>query len=285
MGGSCIHIRVATGLALVLAAAVATTACEESPVDKQQPVYSCAPDEGNQLYEQRIAPLLATDRPKSCNNCHLAGIDLSLFQRATPCQTMACLHERELVDFDNPEASTILTWIDRATPGDGITQAVINEEYEGFLAWIEQSATCGTCPTFDNPCDEAEDAGEPCTGDEVFVDPGDCSEHTREALFQDRVYRWRDRCYPCHFDNKDNDGPNWIVTGSCNLASLKTMHNIRNAGYIDWQNPAKSLLLQKPLAQSAGGIEHGGHDKFSSTEDQAYRDFLSWIEREVSCTP
>lgn len=195
------------------------------------------------------------------------------------------VYTRELVDFDNPEASTILTWIDRATPGDGITQAVINEEYEGFLAWIEQSATCGTCPTFDNPCDEAEDAGEPCTGDEVFVDPGDCSEHTREALFQDRVYRWRDRCYPCHFDNKDNDGPNWIVTGSCNLASLKTMHNIRNAGYIDWQNPAKSLLLQKPLAQSAGGIEHGGHDKFSSTEDQAYRDFLSWIEREVSCTP
>ncbi len=263
--------------------------CEsQQPMATTGPTYTCEEGEGQAIYEQRIAPLLATDRPKSCNGCHLSGIDLTLFQRDTPCQTMACLHDRGLVNFENPEASTILTWIERAEPdSELITTEVIDEEYAGFLAWIEQVATCDDCPVFTDPCGDAEADDVTCQGDahKPFVDPGDCSAHTREALFQDRVYAWRDRCYPCHFDNKDNNGPNWIVTGSCELASLQTMHNVLRNGYVDLADPKKSLLLQKPLAESAGGIEHGGHDKFSGTDDAAYRDFLSWIEREASCTP
>jgi len=254
------------------------------PMGSTGPSYSCEEGEAEAIYEQRIAPLLATQRPKSCNNCHLSGIDLSLFQRETPCQTMACLHQKQLVDFSDPAASTILKWISRAEPdSELITEDVIAEEYAGFLAWIEQSATCESCPQFEDPCGDGKAEVTPCS-EEEFVDPGDCSDHTREALFRDRVYAWRDRCYPCHFDNKDNEGPNWIATGSCNLASLQTMRAIQTSGYLDLVRPEKSLLLQKPLAQSAGGIEHGGHDKFASTDDQTYRDFLSWIEREANCT-
>ena len=127
------------------------------------------------------------------------------------------------------------------------------------------------------------DADDPRNED--FEDPGDCSPVTREALFRHRVYSWRDRCFPCHFDSSKFEAPKWIATGSCELASLTTMHNVMERGLVDLDDPAASLLLLKPLAESAGGVVHGGHDKFVDALDPAYVDFLSWIEREAACTP
>lgn len=49
--------------------------------------------------------------------------------------------------------------------------------------------------------------------------------------------------------------------------------------------PPASLLLQKPLAESAGGVVHGGGDKFADVNDPAYIDFLAWIQREAACAP
>jgi len=242
----------------------------------------------NDLYTRRIAPLLATDRPKTCNTCHLSGVDMELFVQDTPCQTMACLSERGLVDLSDPASSVVLQWIARADPASPlIDQGVIDEEYAAFLAWIEASASCGLCFTGDTPCGGAVaekcDADDPKTED--FEDPGDCSAVTREALFRHRVYAWRDRCYPCHFADKEFDAPKWIATGPCEIGSLTTMHNVMERGLVDLENPAASLLLRKPLAESAGGVVHGGHDKFADSKDPAYVDFLSWIEREAGCTP
>lgn len=257
------------------------------------PRFDCAPGEGEQLYEQRIAPLLQTDRPKTCNQCHLSGVELAAFVRPTPCQTMACLETRGLVDLETPEDSVILQWIARASPdSELITEAVIAEEYEGFLAWIEQAASCDACADVDvgeDPCGEG-DAQEVCEFDDpeqgpAFDDPGDCSEHTREALFRHKVYAWRERCYPCHFDSSQVEAPKWITTGPCDLASLATLRTIQGGGLLDLDAPASSRLLLKPLAESAGGVEHGGHDKFASVEDPAYMDILDWIEREAACTP
>ncbi len=241
----------------------------------------------SELYEKRIAPLLATDRPKTCNTCHLSGVDLQIFVQATPCQSMACLADRGLVDLENPAASVVLQWISRADPSSPlIDQGVIDEEYAAFLAWIEATAECGLCFTGDAPC------GGPskvlCDADlepGAYQDPGDCAPITREALFRHKVYAWRDRCYPCHFDNKQSDAPHWLATGPCELASLTTMRTVLDGGLVDLADPAASMLLLKPLAESAGGVMHGGHDKFNDTKDPAYIDFLTWIEREAACTP
>ena len=114
--------------------------------------------------------------------------------------------------------------------------------------------------------------------------PGDCSPVTREALFRHKVYAWRDRCSPCHFDDTTIDAPKWIATGPCELGSLQTMRNVLDRGLVDLSAPTDSLLLLKPLAESAGGVMHGGHDKFANDGDPAYVDFLAWIERESACS-
>ncbi|MEZ4453735.1 MAG: hypothetical protein R3B09_30045, partial [Nannocystaceae bacterium] len=166
-----------------------------------------------------------------------------------------------------------------------IDQAVIDEEHAAFLAWIEATAACGLCWEGDAPCGGALAAG--CEGDDPeapFVDPGGCDPRTREALFLSRVYAWRDRCYPCHFDNKADVGaPKWLVAGPCEAASLATMHNVFELGLVDLKDPSASLLLLKPLALEAGGVEHGGDEKFHDLSDPAYLDFLGWIEREAEC--
>lgn len=239
------------------------------------------------LFTQRIAPLLATDRPKTCNTCHLSGIDLQMFVQATPCQTMACLDSKGLVDLENPQTSTILQWISRADPQSPlIDQKVIDEEYAAFLAWIDATATCGLCYTGDQPCGEAPAVTCPADdpANDPFIDPGDCSPLARETLFRHNVYAWRDRCYPCHFDDKDTVAPKWIASGSCELGSLTTMRHVLEWPLVDLENPGNSLLLLKPLAEAAGGVMHGGDDKFADINDPAYVDFLAWIEREAACS-
>ncbi|MCA9690592.1 MAG: hypothetical protein R3A51_09185 [Nannocystaceae bacterium] len=264
-----------------------TTARPVHQASDDAAVFTCEEGEGAALFEQRIAPLLATDRPRSCNSCHLSGVDLSLFVRDTPCETMACLVDRGLVDLNDPEQSTVLQWIARADPESAlITQAVIDEEYEGFRAWIEQAARCGACGEFTAPCGPPSDEDD-CEFDtpeaSKWIDPGDCSPRTREALFRSNVYAWRDRCYPCHFDSSELIAPKWIATGPCEVASLTTMHNVLERGLVDYAQPDQSLLLRKPLAEDQGGVEHGGHDKFESKDELAYRDFKAWIDREAQC--
>lgn len=245
------------------------------------------------LYAQRIAPLLAEDRPKTCNQCHLAGVDLGLFQRDTPCETMACLVELDLVDLESPDDSRVLQWIGRARPDSAlITQQVIDEEREGFREWIEHFAACDGAACVGVTCGPARNVG----GCEVeqrsdmpvaTADPADCSPIAREQAFLDRVYAWRGRCFPCHYDNSefsDPLAPHWISGGGeCGPASLTTMDNVLDLDVVDFANPEASLLLLKPLAEDQGGVMHGGHDKFVDTEDPTYQDFLAWIRYEASC--
>jgi hypothetical protein len=253
----------------------------------------CSQDEALELYERRIEPVLMDDQPKSCNQCHLSGVDLALFVRDTPCQTMACLARQGLVDLDDPNDSVVLDWIARADPdSELVTPEVIQAEYDGFRAWIGLHADCrDLCPEFDDPCEESE-AGSKCpvpgasTEQRPVDDPNDCRSTTLELLFREKVYGWRGRCYACHFENWEGppaEAPRWIAVGECDDGSLRTLHNVEAAGWMDLDEPSQSLLLLKPLAESAGGVWHGGHDKFADTMDPAYLDFLYFIERYAEC--
>lgn len=256
----------------------------------------CESPEALSVFERRIAPLLADDNPSTCNQCHLAGVDLGLFAQADECQTMACMVDEGIVDLDSPDDSLVLSWIERATPESSlITASVIEDERSGVLEWIRYHASCPeACPEFESPCGAGPLAGEceiPASGHDLparpFDDPGDCSDRTLELAFAEQVYSWRGRCYPCHFSDQDGgpeDAPRWIVAGDCNAASLATMRKVIDDGLIDVDSPQQSLLLLKPLAEDAGGVEHGGSDKFLDTNDSAYRDYLAWIERYARCT-
>lgn len=80
------------------------------------PAPVCTGDAAVELYTRKIEPILKDVHPTSCNQCHLSGIDLSLFVKDTPCQTMACMRQLGLVDLDEPALSKVLSWIKRAKP-------------------------------------------------------------------------------------------------------------------------------------------------------------------------
>ncbi|MEM9459783.1 MAG: hypothetical protein AAGF11_36740 [Myxococcota bacterium] len=254
---------------------------------------ACTPEAGLELYERRIAPLLEDDRPSTCNQCHLSGVELSLFVQASPCETMACMVQEGIVDLDAPQHSTVLAWIDRAQPRGGITQDTIDTERQAMLDWIEMTAACegALCEPVDDPCGHPPDESDcefppPVYESMSLDDPGDCSDLTLELVWREKVYSWRSRCFPCHFDSWDEDfeeATPWIATGACNPASLRTLHNAERFGYLDAKAPERSLLLTKPLAESLGGVEHGGGPKMHTLDEPTYRDFAYFVQRWADC--
>jgi hypothetical protein len=117
--------------------------------------------------------------------------------------------------------------------------------------------------------------------------PG-CDDLALERSFLENVYAWRGRCFPCHFSDQElaaAEAPRWIdVEGNCDSASLATLRGIVTSGYVDVDEPEQSLLLRKPLSEEAGGVEHGGHDKFVGVDDPAYVSFLRFIQHYADCS-
>jgi hypothetical protein len=280
-------------LSVTIGVAAASCASAGDGSDRAREASTECLSQAGSLYERKIAPLLATDRPKTCNQCHLSGIDLGLFVRDDMCETRACLVDLDLVDLAHPDQSAVLGWIERAHPDSTlITQDVIDQEYEAFKEFVEQIARCG-----DEAC-----AGVGCpaaSGKEACGSPGDeehvaflvpegtaCDPKAVEAEFRDTVYVWRDRCSPCHFSSYQGTAiaPQWInVESNCNTGSLRTFHDVVTMGLVDAEDPTQSLLLRKPLDVSEGGVLHGGGAKFSGVDDVMYESILSFVEYWAGC--
>jgi hypothetical protein len=280
-------------LAVTTAAAVASCGTHDEAAAAREASSQCLSDAGG-LYQKKIAPLFATDRPQTCNQCHLSGVDLSLFVRADMCETRACLVDLGLVDMKDPDNSEVLSWILRAHPDSMlITQDVIDQEYDAFKAFVEQIAKCGgeACPGVKCPTTSDKEAcGSPTdepSGATPVADGTACDSPSVEAAFRDSVYVWRDRCFPCHFSSQPStaDGaPLFFDVGSdCNASALNTFHNILALGLIDTNDPTQSLILRKPLDPSEGGVTHGGGSKFDGVTDPTYVSFLSFIEYWIGC--
>lgn len=269
-----------------LGLALGSLQCERVNED----TYACTAEDAHALFDRRIAPLLADDRVTSCNECHLSGIDLSLYVGEDPCATMACMVESGIVDLSAPDDSLVLDWVLRADPGSElITPEVIKAEHDAVREWIEYNARCGdlVCDATENPCGRRTTKCEvpnssPSTGRRPFENPGDCSDATIESAFATLVYSWRGRCEPCHYSGYDGapeEAPRWIVEGDCSLGAVKTMRGVIASGLVDPNDPTQSLLLLKPLNK----IPHGGHAKMAGPEDPSYLDFLTWIELWAAC--
>ena len=256
------------------------------------PPYDCSDVGRAELYSKRIEPLLTDDRPKSCNQCHLSGLDLTIFIKDTPCNTMACMARKGLVDLQQPEQSLLLSWIDRATPdSEGISAQVLAEERQGVLEWIEMTAYCGACmaemdPAAD-PCAEGfkpkceVSEHEAATFDQT--DPGGCDDAVLEQLFANYFYPYRKRCFPCHFTDSTIAAPKWIVEGECYSSAAATLNRLLALNVIDIDNPSQSNWILKPLDEDLGGIEHGGGSKFHDGDEEALVAMLYWVNRYAEC--
>ncbi len=205
---------------------------------------------------------------------------------------MACLKAQGLVDLSDPENSVLLSWIGRAEPeSELIDDETVSEEYAAFLEWFRHEAECDGCADIVCPDSEPAFCDRSDAVDAVFDredDPGDCDQGTLERLFRGTVYENRGRCSPCHFESNEHATPNaprFIAdTGTCQVASLATMLRVVDAGYININVPETSPILTKPLPESAGGVVHEGHAKFSGRSDSAYLDFAHFVERYAACS-
>jgi hypothetical protein len=273
-------------LALLMALAAGMAACESYIVLDRD---TCAASPG-QLYTQRIQPLLTTDRPASCSACHASGVELADFVRGTECEAMACLQEQGLVRLDAPEESVLLSWIGRVPPDSSLIDAsVVKEERAAFLEWFQHEAACQSCAG--TACPDPEPTG--CAADDrpentydAATDPGDCSDETLERLFRGTVFTWRARCAPCHIEGLKSAAATarfFFQDGDCGVASLASLNRMVALGLIDVDDPMRSLLLLKPLAESNGGVPHGGHDKITAENDRAFDGYSLFLNRYGTC--
>ena len=169
---------------------------------------------------------------------------------------------------------------------------MIRAEHDAFLGCIEANAAC---PDACAGVARGEPDQGPTCSDGTHDDPPPppdaavtrgCSDVELEQAFYDDVYAWRGRCAPCHFDTEleaDPKAPRWIsAIGNCQTGSAATLKRVLALGLMNTDEPKLSLLLQKPLDDIGGGVQHGGGAKFTPNDD-AYKSFLRFIEHYQAC--
>ena len=258
-----------------------------APADTGPPA-ACAAPKLSALYDKKIKPLVTKGQPQTCNQCHLAGVDLGLFVQDTPCKTMACMVDKGIVNLAQPNASKVLEWLAKGKPQSAlITGAIQGDEKAAFLEWIQFSAVCqlAACGAIANPCG---DAGPPPIPPADKPMLGGCGEPALAAAFESQVFKWRDRCSHCHSPSgKDyikSGAPGWLSADNSSAGSIFSMYNVIGLGLIDKSVAENSSLLLKPLPKSMnGGVIHGGGVKFQNKADVTYIDFLKWIKTYQAC--
>ena len=228
-----------------------------------------AEDDARDIFTRRILPLAKADKPSSCRECHVAGVDLAMYVREDATSTFAALRSAGLVDIQQPEKSKLLEFIYRAPDkGDPLLAKVRAEELAAFRSWITASAN--------DPQMISAKLSAPSIGPSL---PPEIIRHARRdrvlESFMENIWVERERCAGCHSPDKNQrliakhgEHISWITPDdpSGTLATL-IEHEL-----IDLKNPDKSLILQKPLNE----VEHGGHIKFmrGTRTDKQFRRFL-----------
>ena len=222
-----------------------------------------------EIFRRRILPIFKAQKPSSCTECHLAGVELHDYIRPDQEQTFALLVEAGMIDVQRPDDSKLLAFIRRGGENTSpLTKQVREQELAAFSAWIRAATQ-----------DPRLLAARP--GDEHLgpVVPPEVIRHARSdrvlASFVDQVWSQMGRCVSCHSPafnervvRRAGEQVSWIAPGD----PLKTLSNLVEAGDIDLDNPDESPVLTKP----AGLSEHGGGPKFA-VGDPAYLGFRSFL--------
>ena len=231
-------------------------------------------DEGNQsalaIFERRIIPIFQSQKPSSCTECHLSGVDLRDYIHPDQERTFASLVAAKLVDVNQPDSSKILEFISRKPDKPGlINEKVRREEYDAFRAWLRAAVNDRRLLAARPP----EQALGPSVPDAVI-------RHARSdrilASFIDNVWTEVGRCAHCHSPDRNEkqvaehgEQVSWIKLNDPEA----TMRYMLDAGLIDADSPEESLLLLKPTMQ----VKHGGGQKVV-VGDRTYMQFRRFID-------
>lgn len=236
-----------------------------------------ADDAATKVFEQRLLPIFKSDKPSSCVQCHLAGVDLKSYIKPSSDDTFRSLRDQGLVNLDQPERSKILKLInmkDSDNPGANLLHEKTRQaEAAAFAEWLK--ACCRDPKLRNAPKLSASELAKPARPDEVIR--YDRADRLLES-FERNIWGQRHRCMGCHVEGseqnrklvKDNgEQVSWMKR----TAAETMTYLIRTKHLIDLDNPEKSLLLLKPLKE----VDHGGGKKFLKG-DLGYKDFRVWIE-------
>jgi hypothetical protein len=237
-----------------------------------------------QVFEKRILPIFKSPNPSSCTQCHLAGVDLKNYVLPSHEKTFLSLRDQGLIDLKDPANSKILRLINMRQAdrkgADLIHEKTRRAEYAAFAAWIK--ASCADPKLRDAPrLDRAELAGPPR--------PAEVIRHARKdrllESFERNVWALRFRCMSCHTEGsaentklrkEHGDRVAWVKAAG---AEATMNYLIKEGKLLDGRDPARSLLLLKPL----GEVKHGGGKKMLPG-DQGYKAFRAWIEDYAAVT-
>lgn len=248
-------------LALILLIAAAARGAEPTP---------------RQIFEQRLLPIFKSPDPSSCVQCHLGGVELKNYIRPTHEQTFASLRDQGLIDLDQPAKSRILALI-RMGEHDAGTTLIQKEtreaELAAFAAWIERSAADPALRRL--PKTKAEELARPALPNEVI-------RHARVdrvlESFTNTIWPMRFRCMGCHSEGSAENRKHvaehgervaWFKSGG----PMATLTYLRKSGLINVDDPARSLLLRKPLNE----VKHGGGQKID-VGDQGYKAIRAFVD-------
>jgi hypothetical protein len=235
-----------------------------------RPVVAADEVPSQDLFQRRILPILSSDKPSSCAECHLGGVDLKDYIRSDAAATFAALRDAGMIDLQDPEQSKLLQFIARASEQPSpVSAAARAEEFAAFRDWIQAAVR-------DPAMRSARSEPGPC-GPDV---PDEVIRHGRKdrvlQSFVENVWSERQRCMHCHspeFNSKRAhefaESLSWIVPSN----PAATLDKLLEFGQLDLDHPEASLILTKPTLQD----EHRGGRKFS-VGDRTYGQFLQFIE-------
>lgn len=221
------------------------------------------------IFQKRILPIFQSQKPSSCTECHLSGVDLKDYIQADQKQTFASLVKAGLIDVKKPHESKILQFIKREPKTTTlINKNIRKQEFEAFQAWI-----LAALKEPDLLAAKSDTPIGPQLSDEVI-------RHARKdrvlASFIDNVWTEVGRCAACHSPDrnqkqvkKNGEEMSWITLRD----PEKTMQYLIDADLIDVDQPEKSLLLTKPTMQ----VKHGGGQKIV-VGDHAYKQFRRFLD-------
>jgi hypothetical protein len=222
------------------------------------------------IFERRIIPIFQSQKPSSCSECHLSGVDLRDYIHPDQEKTFASLVAAKLVNVDEPDKSKILEFISRKPEKPNlITEKVRQQECDAFRAWL-RAAVNDRRLLAARPAERALGPTVP----EIVI------RHARSdrilASFIDNVWTEVSRCAHCHSPDRNlkqveehGEQVSWIKLGDPEA----TMRYMLDAGLIDAESPEESLLLLKPTMQ----VKHGGGQKVV-VGDRTYKQFRRFID-------
>ncbi len=237
----------------------------DSPQEAAAPANSSALD----VFQRRILPILNAQRPSSCTECHLSGVDLKDYIQSDQAKTFAALVAAGLIDVKQPAASKILSFIERQPDKPSlITDKVRREELEAFRAWIQAAVN--------DPALLAASSTE-IPGPQL---PVEVIRHARKdrvlASFIDNIWAEVGRCTSCHSPDQNQkqveehgEQVSWIKLRD----PQATLNYMIEADLFDVESPERSLVLLKPTMQ----VEHGGGQKMV-IGDRTYRQFRRFLD-------